>query len=118
MAKYKIWNKTDTVYTFGAPYKFTPEQWMEKYPWSEVEPCVISGEGAINGAFCMPLSNMISNATKMGCDFSACATDEEKLATLEAFEDARNAEAAEYVSNEERIAAALEAQNMMAMEDI
>ena len=132
MSKYKIWNGTDTVYTFGAPYKFTPEQWKEKYPWSEVESCVISGEGAINGAFCMPLSNMIANATKMGCDFSTCTTDEEKLATLEAFENAKEAEAAEAArvaaeneaatakmnaSSLASIAASMEYQNMLTLPD-
>ena len=113
MARYKIWNGTDTVYTYGAPYKFTPEQWAAKYPWSEVEPCVISGEGAINGAFCMPLSNMVANATKAGCDFSACRTNEDRLAAIEAFEDMKEAEAkaeaAHAASASERTAAALEA---------
>lgn len=133
MARYKIWNGTDTVYTFGAPYKFTPEEWRAKYPWSEIDPCVISGEGAINGAFCMPLSNMIAQAAKQGFDFSACTTDEEKLATLEAFEDAKSAEAAEAARlaaeaeaenaklNADAlasIAASMEYQNMLTLEDV
>ena len=133
MSKYKIWNGTDTIYTYGPPYKFTPEQWMEKYPWAEVSPCVISGEGAINGAFCMPLAEMISQATKDGCDFSACTNDEEALATLEAFEDFREAEAkakaeeakATKAFNEElsatalaSIAASMEYQNMLTLEDV
>ena len=132
MSRYKIWNGTDIIYTLGAPYKFTPEAWREKYPWSEVEPCVISGEGAINGAFCMPLSNMVANATKAGCDFTACRTDEEKLAAIEAFEDAREAEAAEAAraaaeteaANAEinamslaSIAASMEYQNMLTLPD-
>ena len=132
MSKYQIWNETDTVYTYGPPYKFTPEQWMEKYPWAEVSPCVISGEGAINGAFCMPLAEMISQATKQGCDFSACATDTEKLAVLEAFEDeqeaiakAKAAETKEVKAiNDEltamslaSIAASMEYQNMLTLPD-
>lgn len=128
MSKYKIWNGTDTIYTYGPPYKFTPEEWMEKYPWSEVTPCVISGEGAINGALCMPLSNMISQAQKEGCDFSNCNTDEEKLDAIEAFEINRAAEAAakaaEAAMSEEMntaslasIAASLEFQNMMSLPD-
>lgn len=94
MSKYAIWNGTDTVYTFGPPYKFTPDEWRAKYPWAEVAPCVVSGEGAINGAFCMPLPDMIVQATKQGCDLSACTTDEEKLAAIEAFEEEKAAEAA------------------------
>ena len=132
MSKYAIWNGTVNVYTFGPPYKFTPDEWRAKYPWSEVEPCVVSGEGAINGAFCMPLSNMVLTATKQGCDFSACTTDEEKLAAIEAFEEAKAAEAAaaakEAAENEAAtaelnasslasIAASMEYQNMLTLED-
>ena len=64
-----------------------------------------------------------------GCDFSACVTPEEKLATIEAFEDKRNADsitAAENARvNEElnasslaSIAASLEYQNMMTLDDV
>ncbi len=113
MARYKIWNTTDTIYTLGEPYKFTPDEWKARYPWSEVEPCVINGEGAINGAFCMPLSDMIAQATAQGCDFSACETNEEKLAALEAFEDELATQAQKQATEEagiaERQAAALEA---------
>ena len=132
MSKYQIWNGTDTIYTYGPPYKFTPEQWKEKYPWSEITPCVISGDGAINGALCMPLAEMIIQAARNGCDFSACTTDAEKLATLEAFEDeqeaiakAKAAEAKEIKAvNDEltamslaSIAASMEYQNMMTLPD-
>ena len=132
MSKYKIWNKIDTVFTFGPPYKFTPEQWMEKYPWSEVDACVISGDGAINGAFCMPLSSMVANATREGCDFSACVTDEDKIVAIENFEIARDvearakaqAEAEAKAMNEEMstmalasIAASMEYQNMLTLPD-
>ena len=132
MSKYKIWNRLDTVYTYGPPYKFTPEQWMDKYPWAEVSPGVISGEGAINGAFCMPLAEMVSQATKDGCDFSACTNDEEALATLEAFEDFREAESKAKAIEEKQtkafneelsatalasIAASMEFQNMMMLPD-
>ena len=128
MSKYKIWNGTDIIYTYGPPYKFTPKEWMEQYPWAEITPCVISGEGAINGALCMPLANMISQAQKEGCDFSNCNTDEEKLDAIEAFEINRAAETAAKVAeaamNEEMnaasfasIAASLEFQNMMSLPD-
>lgn len=117
MARYAIWNGTDTVYTYGPPYKFTADEWRAKYPWSEVATCVISGEGAINGAFCMPLADMVAMKTREGCDFSACTTDEEKLAAIEAFEDAQAAAAAETVSTDERIAAALEYQVMASLPD-
>lgn len=133
MSKYKIWNKTDTIYTYGPPFKFTPEEWSAKYPWSEIAPCVISGEGAVNGAFCMPLDDMVAQAKREGCDFSACTNDEEKLAAIEAFEEAREAEmratAQEKAAVEAEnatitadslasIAASMEYQNMMTLEDV
>lgn len=132
MARYQIWNKTDTIYTYGPPYKFTPEQWMEKYPWAEVDACVISGDGVINGAFCMPLSGMVANASREGCDFSACTTDEEKLNAIMAFEDAKEAEARAKAQEEAEakamneelnatslasIAASMEYQNMLTLPD-
>ena len=132
MSKYQIWNGTDTVYTYGPPYKFTPEEWIAKYPWAEVSPCVISGEGAINGSFCMPLADMVAQAANRGCDFSACTTDAEKLATLEAFEQEEAAKEAEAAAESKAtsamngeltamslasIAASMEYQNMMTLPD-
>ena len=133
MSKYKIWNKTETVYTYGPPFKFTPEEWSAKYPWSEIATCVISGEGPINGAFCMPLDEMVAMASRDGCDFSTCTTDEEKLVAIEAFEKAREEEAKaaaqEKAATEAQnaainadslasIAASMEYQNMMTLEDV
>ena len=132
MSKYQIWNGTDTIYTYGPPYKFTPEEWMEKYPWAEFTPCVISAEGVINGAFCMPLTELITHATKRGCDFSGSTTDIEKLTALEDFEDAQEAKSkvAEAEANSAKamndeltamslasIAASMEYQNMMTLPD-
>lgn len=49
-----------------------------------------------------------------GADFSACQTDEDILETIEAFENTQNTVTVE-PSAEERIAAALEYQNLMSM---
>ena len=133
MSRYQIWNGTDTIYTYGPPYKFAPEEWLEQYPWADFAPCVIAGDDSpINGALCMPLADMISSATREGCDFSECATDAEKLAKLEAFEDANaarvRAEEAEHRANKSvnenltamslaSIAASMEYQNMMTLPD-
>lgn len=128
MSRYKIWNGTDTIYTFGPPYKFTPDAWRAKYPWAEVATCVISGQGTINGAFCMPLENMVATATAKGCDLSGYTTDEEKLAAIEAFEDEQAAEAAAKAEEEAAtaalnassmasIAASLEYQNLLTLDD-
>ena len=113
MSKYKIWDGEEVVYTLGAPYKFTPEQWRAKYPWSEVVPCVISGEGAINGAFCMPYPDFVNIRAKEGCDFTECVEDQDYLDAIEAFEDLMNTPSNEPTA-EERIAAAMEYQNALA----
>lgn len=124
MKKYAIWNKKDIILT-PVGEVFTPEQWIQRYPIAGVESItVICAAGEINGAFFGTLGQMVQLYTGMGCDFSACETAEDKLAAIEAFEAAREAEAkaaaeaaANTISTEERIAAALEAQVLMSMPD-
>lgn len=117
MSKYAIWNKTDPILT-PIGEVLTAEQWIQRYPIAGVESItVVCAGGEINGGFFGTLGQMVELYTKAGCDFSACETAEEKLAAIEAFEDAREAEAAEAAaaaaeqeaSTAERQAAALEA---------
>ena len=35
MARYQIWNKTDTIYTPSGA-KFTAEEWAARYPWVNI----------------------------------------------------------------------------------
>ena len=114
--RYEIWDKVSPMITPIGEF-FTTEQWIERYPAAAHIPYVCQ-KGDIKGGFFDSLAQMKAVFGQAGCDFSACTTDEEILEAIEAFEDARNAEAANYVSTEERIAAALEAQNLMAMEDV
>jgi hypothetical protein len=81
-----------------------------------VLPTVVAG-GTINGAFFGIFQEMVELNEKLGCDFSACTTEQEYLDAIEAFEDARNTPDETYISTDERIAAALEAQVMMGMPD-
>ena len=118
MAKrYAIWNKQTTIITpiFEV---FTPEQWMEKYPVAKLDSVtVICSAGEINGGFFGTMNQMVQIYESQGCDFSSCTTDEEKLNAIEAFEDVREAAAlaaSQEPSAEERIASALEYQNLMA----
>ena len=114
LKRYAIWDKKTNIITpiFEV---LTPEEWIERYPVAGVEGVtVVCSAGEINGGFFGTLGQMVQMYEEAGCDFSECNTDEEKLETIEAFEDARNAASSEVVSPEERIAAALEYQNLIA----
>lgn len=122
MSRYAIWNKKDPIIT-PVGEVFTAEQWKERYPVAALDDIkIVCGGGEINGAVFGTLGQMVENAEKSGCDFSACITDQDKLNAIEAFEDAmsRGSE----VSNEEltavslaSIAASMEYQNMMTLPD-
>ena len=117
MSRYAIWNKTDRILT-PIGEVLTAEQWIARYPLAGIESIkVVCGGGEINGAFFGTLGSMVEAYTKRGCDFSSCETDQDKLDAIEAFEDAMNTPDETYVSTDERIAAALEAQVMMSMPD-
>lgn len=75
---------------------------------------VICSAGEINGGFFGTLGQMVAMCESQGVDFSAATTDEEKLEMIEAWEDAQNVQDTT-PSAEERIAAALELQNVMNM---
>ena len=109
MAKrYAIWNKTDPILT-PIGEVLTAEQWIERYPIAGVPSItVVCGAGEINGAFFGTLGQMVQMYEGQGADFSSCETPEDKLAVIEAFEDAMNAPSTE-PTPEERQAAALEA---------
>lgn len=112
MARYKIWNKIDDVFTPSGE-KFTAQQWIERYPIAEIPTVkVVCGGGALNGAFFGILDEMVEMYAKVGCDFSGAESDQDKLDAIEAFEDERNKPDTTPTS-EERIASALEFQNMM-----
>lgn len=132
MSKYAIWNKKDPILT-PIGEVLTAEQWIERYPIAGVASInVVCAAGEINGAFFGTLGQMVELYTKQGCDFSACETAEDKLAAIEAFEDAREAEAAAEAkaqaeneaataelnaSSLASIAASMEYQNMLTLED-
>lgn len=120
MKKYAIWNKQDPILTPIGEI-LTAEQWIQRYPIAGIESItVICAGGEINGAFFGTLGQMVEMYEGQGCDFSECETAQEKLDTIEAFENARieaAAMASAEPSTDERIAAALEAQVMMSLPD-
>lgn len=128
MKRYAIWNKKDPIIT-PVGEMFTAEQWMARYPIAALESVtVLCAPGEINGALFATLGSVVQQYENEGCDFSACTTAEEKLQVIEAFEDAKRAEAAKKaeearLEKEMRnislasIAASMEYQNMLTLED-
>jgi hypothetical protein len=113
MSRYAIWNKKDEILT-PIGEVIPAEKWIERYPIARLDSIkIVCAGGEINGAFFGTLGQMVESYTREGCDFSACVTDQDKLDAIEAFEDARNTPSGEPTA-EERIAAALEYQNMLA----
>ena len=133
MKKYAIWNKKDPILT-PIGEVLTAEKWIERYPIAGVESItVVCAGGEINGGFFGTLGQMVDMYTKAGCDFSACKTAEDKVAAIEAFEDAREAKSladaeaakANEAANAEltaaslaSIAASMEYQNMLTFDDV
>ena len=108
--RYRVWDKTSDVIT-PVGEVFTPAQWIERYPAAAVLKTVVDG-GDINGGFFGFFNQMINMAEQQGCDFTGCTEDQDYLDAIEAFEDEQNAPIDD-VTPEERIAAALEFQNLM-----
>ena len=108
MAKYKIWDKKSQVIT-PIGEVLSADEWKERYPMAKLDSVeLVIGGGVINGSVCMEYTSMIESYVKMGCDFTGCETMQEFLDTIEAFEDALNSISVERVSDETRIADALE----------
>ena len=129
MKRYAIWNKQDMVIT-PVGEVLTAEQWIERYPVAGVSSItVVCAAGEINGAFFGTLGQMMEMYQKEGCDFSACETAEQALQAIEDFEDARAAAEAEAAAEAKAtedmnasslasIAASMEYQNLMTLEDV
>ena len=114
LKRYGIWYKTSTVITPSGEI-FSAEEWKDRYPVANLDNIVIvCGAGEINGSFFGTLGHMVQMYEAQGADFSEATTDIEKLEVIEAFEDARNTPVNTGESSpEERIAAALEYNNLL-----
>ena len=116
MARYEVWDKQSPILT-PIGEVLTAQQWIDRYPIAGVESItVVCAGGEINGGFFGTLGQMVQMYEAQGADFSGCVTAAEKLAVIEAFEDAMNAPSTE-PTTEERIAAALEYQVMASLPD-
>lgn len=110
--RYQIWNGTDDIYTPSGE-KFSAEKWAARYPWAKIPGAkMIITAGIINGGAAMEFGATVAAYKARGAAITDGMTDEQVLAAIEDFED--NPPGANEPSSEERIAAALEAQVMMA----
>ena len=114
MKRYAIWDKSSNVIT-PIGEVLTAAQWKERYPVASLDSIkVVCSAGEINGGFFGTLGQMKQIYERQGADFSNCKTDEEVLNAIEEFEDAANAQPqSTEPTPEERIAAALEYQNLI-----
>lgn len=116
MKRYAIWDKASPVIVPTGKV-FTADQWKEKYPVAALDSItVVCAAGEVNGGFFGTLGQMVQMYEAQGADFSACATEEEKLTVIEDFEDALNAPSDE-PTTDERTAAALEFIAMSSLPD-
>ena len=132
MKRYAIWDKVSPIIT-PIGEVLSPEQWIARYPVAGLPSVtVICADDEINGSLFDTLGSMVKRYTNAGCDVSACTTDEEKLAAIEAFEDEKEAvarakaeeDAQTKAANDEitatslaSIAASMEYQNMLTLPD-
>lgn len=118
MKRYAIWNKIDHIIT-PIGEVLTAEQWIERYPVAGIPSItVICGGGEVNGSFFGTLGQMVDMYEKEGCVFTEGMTAEEKLAVIEAFEDARETEAREAAQKAAAQETDLAERNVAALEAI
>ena len=121
--RYALWDKVSDIYT-PVGERLTAQQWIARYGWIKAPGSVpVVAAGLINGALIDELGQMKTRYEQQGCVFTEEMSNQEILDTIEAFEAQRAAEAkaaAEEAANtpsaEERLAAAVEFQNLLAME--
>ena len=117
--RYKIWNKTDDIYTPGAgpdgKCHFTAQEWIAMYPWAAIpEVKAVIGAGPINGTHMMEFTATVEQYKRLGAEIEDGMTDSEVLQAIEEFEDTPPVSEP---SAEERIAAALEFNNLLNMQE-
>lgn len=118
MAKYKIWDKKEDIYTLGADangrMQWTADEYIATHaPWAaNPNVKIIVGGGVINGTVFMEYEATKEFYVAQGAEITDSMTSDEVLAAIEAFE---NNPPVAIASAEERIAAALELQNLLNM---
>jgi len=121
MPRYKIWDKKEDIYTLGQDKdgrsQWTAEEYLKMRPWAKIPGVkVIIGGGKINGTVFMEYDATIEQYRCMGAEITDKMTDDEVMRAIEEFED-RPPVTETVITPEERIAAALEMQCLLAMTD-
>lgn len=115
MARYQIWDGVSDIYTPSGA-RFTAAEWAQKYPWVKLPGAkMMITTGIINGGCAMEFGATVEHYKRLGAGIEEGMSDAEIMAAIEAFED--NPPRTTESTPEERIAAALELQNLMAMPD-
>ena len=113
--KYKIWNKTDNLVTPTGKV-LTPQEVFQKYPAAAMEGMkYIIADQPISMAVFMEFESTKNAYKQMGVPITDDMTDQEVLDAISAWEE--NPPAPEPTA-EERIAAALEFQNLNSLPDV
>lgn len=113
--RYQIWDRVSDVYTPSGAH-FSATEWANKYPWSRIPGAkMIITTGIINGGCAMEFEATKAQYKRMGAEITDGMSDAEVLSVIEEFEN--NPPSSGESTPEERIAAALELQNLMAMPD-
>ncbi len=113
--KYKIWNKTDSLVTPTGKI-LTPQQVFEQYPAARIDGMkYIIADQPISMAVFMEFEATKAFYKQLGVPITDDMTDQEVLDAISAWEE--NPPAPEPTA-EERIAAALEFQNLTSLPDI
>ena len=116
--RYELWDKTSDVYTPSGK-KYTASEWIQKYSWIENESAKpVVAAGVMNGRLISELNSMKVNCEAQGATFEEGLSDQQLLDAIEAWEDEQAAKAEEAASEptaDERIAAALEYQNLLTL---
>lgn len=110
MSRYILWDHESTVVTPSGEV-FTPAQWEDRYPATQLIDYVMSG-GAMNGALMQDYDGMVEMYRQQGCDFTGCTTKQSYLDKIEEFED-EQAEAERQRQQEEAEAEAQASQDLM-----
>jgi hypothetical protein len=114
MARYKIWDKQEDIFTIGQDEhgrsRWTAAEYLIMRPWAaQADTKVIIGGGKINGTVFMEFDSAVEHYKRLGADIHDDMNDREVLDAIEAFENKTPEPCAQA---EDHIAAAMEFDNL------